>query len=512
MPRETFDASWGDDTFDFDTKSERYSPTHKPDPRDPMYETLTGVPCEHSAERLEKELRDEELQRLGYTVVDRHTATTTLPNELRLLPRIVTMSTVQPERVSWLWDRWIARGMLNLLDGDPGFGKSTITIDLAARVTRGDTMPLASMLVKPADVLLIGAEDHLAMTVRPRLDAAGADLARVHVLEAVPREDDPDAPPTLADVATVESIVAAKGVELVVVDPLMAHLPSGTDAYRDSDLRGLLTPWAQMAQRTGAAILVVRHLRKMGGSAMYRGSGSIGIIGAARSAMLVGRDPDDDTACVLAHCKGNLAPRPDSIRYRVVDHNGVGRIDWLGVAEDVTADRLAALPDTSAKDGETDPVDAAVGALKTVLGDGPVPSKQAMADVHAMTNASPRTIERARSKLGVIAERVTGQSARASGWVLSLPSGGLEKTKTLRCDRGGGGLETESSNYNQSNNSLQTATDSDLAGGVEAGGVEILQTAATRSPGGDGAQTVWSDAVLAGARHRVGLHDFDEDE
>lgn len=425
-------------------------------------------------------------------------------------PRVITMSTVPREHITWLWRGRIARALINLIDGDPGVGKSTITIDLAGRVSTGRPMPLESGDAEPADVLLIGQEDHLGATVLPRLVAAGADLHRVHVLEAVPRVGDPDAPPTLADVSVVEALITEKKIALVIIDPLMAHLPSGTDAYRDSDMRALLSPWAGMAQRTGAAILIVRHLRKMGGSALYRGSSSIGIIGAARSALLVGRDPDDPETCVLAHSKGNLAPPAASLRYRVVDSDGVGRIEWLGTA-DVSADKLAMLVDPNRTD-EIDPVDAAADAIREVLASGPIPTKDLNRDVHAMTGASPRTIERARSKLGVIAEKVTGNSARVAGWVLRLPgTGGVENAS--RPPRGdcGGVLEPDSDKPYTSLRSLQTATGSASAGGLDRGGVAHDQNAATRSPGGVERQAVWSEAVLRDAQRRSGLHAEDDE-
>lgn len=413
--------------------------------------------------------------------------------------RVVTMSTVKRERVNWLWKAWIARGMLNLVDGDPGVGKSTASLDLAARVTRGREMPNeAPSRREPADVILIGNEDHLGATVMPRLEAAGADLTRVHAIVAVPTPGDKDAPPTLADVVQVEQVIRDKKVALVIIDPLMAHLPSGTDAYRDSEMRALLGPWAMMAQRTGVAVVLVRHLRKMGGSALYRGGGTVGIVGAVRSAMLVGRDPDDAESCVLAHSKGNLAPAPKSLRYRVVDCEGIGRIEWLGVADGVTADHLAALPDQHAK--ETDPVDAAADALKSLLASGPRPTKEANAEVHAMTGASPRTIERARSKLGVVAHKQSGQSARVAVWMLSLPGGGVDNEQDRLEDPGGGVVEDERRISSESLQSLHTATDQKLSGGLEGGGLVEVHTAATRS------QTVWSDAVWSDARRR-GLHD-----
>lgn len=479
----------------------------------PLDEIIADIRQAHWRDRLRavgmEAPDDPEPNAMGFTVIDRDEPSGAQDTSAPLLvPRVVTMSTVQPERAEWLWRQWIPLGMLSVIDGDPGVGKSTITIDLTARITRGDAMPFATEKRDPADVLLIGAEDHLAMTVRPRLDAANANAARVHVLEAVPRAGDPNAPPTLADVSIVEAIVTEKRIRAIVIDPVMAHLPSGTDAYRDSELRELLTPWAQMAQRTGCAVLAVRHLRKMGGAAIYRGGGSIGMIGAARSALFVGRDPDDPDACVLAHSKGNLAPSPKSLRYRVVDHDGVGRIDWLGVAENISADRLAASPNQH-ENNEPNPVDAAFEALKHLLADGPRLTKDLERDVRAMTGASPRTIERAREQLrkecGAICRN---QSATRGGWTLELPGGGLRSGEDRQCDPGGGLLASDSTITTKSLEETKSATTADSTGGHGGWRSGFSKNAATDSHGGE-RQTGWSEAVYLDTQ-RAGLHEDDE--
>lgn len=471
------------------------------DPRDPLF-----LPGRDQPYPSEQRANEEELATLGMTV---HDASGLADNPSVTMPpstaRLITMSTVKRETISWLWRARIARGLLNLIDGDPGVGKSTITIDIAARVTRGEAMPLETGKTAPADVLLIGAEDHLAATVLPRLMAAGADLSRVHVLEAVPREGDPDAPPTLADVVEIENIVAQKKIAVVFIDPLMAHLPSGTDAHRDSDMRAVLSPWAAMAQRTGVAVVIVRHLRKMGGPAIYRGSSSIGIIGAARSALLVGRDPDDPETCVLAHAKGNLAPPPPSLRYRVVDHDGVGRIEWIGTV-DCSADRLAALPDARGE-GEDNSREPVREALRQVLASGEVAVSEVIKDVIAMTGTSRRTIERAREDLGIKSAK------RGKAWVLYLPGGGHESGdfRPSPPAQSGGGVDEKTDLRERDRNGMKTATH---GGGLGRGGHESVNSATSVAPGGLGGverQTTWSSAVYADARHR-GLHDEVDDE
>ena len=191
--------------------------------------------------------------------------------------------------MKWLWPGRIPFGKITVLDGDPGTGKSLITIDLAARASRGLAMPddTRSDLGGPCGVLFLSAEDDPADTIRPRLDAANADVARVRILTGV-RVRNGQRMPTVLDLHAIEVAVAETAAKFVVIDPLMAHL-AATDSHRDQDVRGVLAPLAALAARHGVALLVVRHLNKSGrGHPLYRGGGSIGIVGAARSALLVG--------------------------------------------------------------------------------------------------------------------------------------------------------------------------------------------------------------------------------
>jgi hypothetical protein len=260
-------------------------------------------------------------------------------------PVLTRLDTVTPQPVLWSWPGRIPRGMVTLLDGNPGEGKSTLAIDVAARVTRAWAMPPDSGPApggKPEGVLLLSAEDDLRRTIRPRLDAAGADLARVFSFEAV-RQGDDERPPVLPwDLALVEAMIRAEGIGLIVVDPFMAFLDGRIDAHRDSDVRRCLHNFKRLAERCVVAILIIRHLNKLvGGPALYRGGGSIGITGAARSALLAGRDPADPGRHVLASVKCNLGGMVPSLAYQLVGSltDGVARIEWLGPV-DLTADDI----------------------------------------------------------------------------------------------------------------------------------------------------------------------------
>ena len=170
---------------------------------------------------------------------------------------------------------------------------------------------------EPAGVVILSAEDDLRDTIRPRLDAAGADVDRVLALEVVPDVEGGERLPTLPiDAHYILTAVRLMGACLVVVDPLSAYLGVTINSHRDQDCRRALWPLAKLAEETGAAVVVVRHLNKGNASnPLYRGGGSIGIIGAARLGLLVARDPDNGDRRVLASTKCNLAKLPASLGF-----------------------------------------------------------------------------------------------------------------------------------------------------------------------------------------------------
>jgi hypothetical protein len=329
----------------------------------------------------------------------------------------VCLADVRPERVEWLWPGRLPLGKVIVLDGDPGLGKSTLALDWAARVSAGRAWPDGSPCPRGA-VLLLSAEDGLADTVRPRLDAAGADPARIHALIDVPTAGTDgqveQVPPQLPrDVPHLEQVVTEHGVRLVVLDVLMAYLGGGTNSYRDQDVRAALTPLVAMADRTGCCVVMLRHLRKGGGDALTAGGGSIGIIGAVRGGMTVGRDPDDEDGRILAVSKMNLARHPDSLGWRLIDTDaGVARVEYTGPRHGVTADDLTRR-DPGGTESDEDR-DAIVTALRDLL-DGNGGSIDAKTGEAAMARLgySPKQVRAARKRAGI--ESV--KAGYSGGWV-----------------------------------------------------------------------------------------------
>jgi hypothetical protein len=321
--------------------------------------------------------------------------------------KMICLADVQPEAVTWLWPGRIPVGKLVTLDGDPGLGKSTLALNLAAPITNGGRWPDGSRCDYPGAVILLSAEDGLADTTRPRADAAGADVTRIHAIEGVPTvEADGEVtlrPPTLADVAALEEAVVLTGARLLVVDVLMAYLPSGADSHKDQDIRRVLSRLSALADRTGCTVLLLRHLNKAkGGDPMYRGGGSIGIVGAARAGLLVAPDPDDPERRVLASVKSNLGPAPESLAYRLVSHgeHGVARVQWEGQTSH-TASTLLATPDGDEDRGAA--TEAEQWLADFLEQQGAAPSKSVKAEA-AKVGIKERTLQRAVHSLPITVE------------------------------------------------------------------------------------------------------------
>lgn len=261
---------------------------------------------------------------------------------------LVTLADVVAERVKWLWPGRIPARKLVTLDGDPALGKSTLAITFAAHVSTGRPWPDGTPCPLGA-VMVLSAEDGMADTIRPRLDAAAGNPTRVHCLTGVRTvaEDGEitTRPLTLADVAAIREVIERTRARLLIVDVLMAYLPGKVDSHRDQDVRAVLHRITEVAEVTGCTVLLLRHLNKSGaGSPMYRGGGSIGIVGAARAGYVVAPDPDDDTGRirVLACIKSNLAEQPPSLTYRLESAPGshVARVVWGNASPHSAADLL----------------------------------------------------------------------------------------------------------------------------------------------------------------------------
>ncbi|HEV3083594.1 MAG TPA: AAA family ATPase, partial [Gemmataceae bacterium] len=314
----------------------------------------------------------------------------------------VVISEVAPCAVPWVWPGWIPAGKITVLDGDPGTGKSTLLIDLAARLSRGRAMP-DGQAAGPAAVILLTAEDNLADTVRPRLEAADADLARCHSWRAVEGSRQLLLP---RDLGLLERRVQETGARLLIVDPFFAFLDGRLDGNRDQHVRICLSQLSGLCERHDLAAVLVRHLTKRGPQkALYRGGGSIGIIGSARAGLLLARDPERPTGRILAGTKRNLAEGGPSLALHLetVTETGTGRICrvvWDGPCQQ-EADQLLA---PAAGPNEQGRLREAVEFLRTFLGNCPRSATDVFR-VAATAGIMPITLRRAKEILGVYSEK-----------------------------------------------------------------------------------------------------------
>lgn len=302
---------------------------------------------------------------------------------------LLSLSDVPPKKVEWLWTNRIPLGELTILDGDPSVNKSSFTLDLAARVSNGGDMPDGSPGVQGGVLALLG-EDSLEKTIVQRLAAASANLARINTFKKLPSLPD--------GLSEIEAAIAKTQAKLLLIDPLMAFL--GCDANGDQKVRSALTPLKEIAGTTNCAVVMVRHLTKRGGKhSLYRGSGSIGIVAATRSALLIGKSPDEPNFRVLCQTKSNLGPLAPSLLFEPVDSDGIVTIGWRGECEFTADDLLSAAPSKS--EGK---LAEAMSFLASLLENGPV-SQRAIKSKAIDEGIALRTLDRAKEILEVVSER-----------------------------------------------------------------------------------------------------------
>lgn len=337
----------------------------------------------------------------------------------RLTPIVVCMADVKPRPVEWLWPGRIALGKLTVIAGDPGLGKSFLTCDLAARVSIGSPWPDDPSRRAPLGrVVLMNFEDDLADTIRPRLDRHGADVERIGILTAVRdaidgnRERQFDLSRDLD--ALEQAIVAQADCKLVVIDPVMACLGRDTDSHKTADVRALLAPLSELAARHRVAIVAVSHLNKGNGPAMYRTSGSLAFVAAARAVWCATKDKDNPQRRLFLPVKNNLGNDLSGLAYAIVD----GMVAWERDAVTVTADEALTV-DPQRRGPEADERTEAADYLRRALAGGPRLTKEVEAEAREGHGIALGTLKRARSELGVVAYQTTIPGP----WWLALPNG-----------------------------------------------------------------------------------------
>ncbi|MBA3485324.1 MAG: AAA family ATPase [Pirellulales bacterium] len=391
------------------------------------------------------------------------------------------LANLPTQEVNWLWPGRIPIGKVTLLVGDPGVGKSLIALDVAARLTAGAPWPDAaecgrsnaecgsneadsrpatpaphSPFRRPHSVLLLSAEDDLADTIRPRLEAAGADCSRIIALPANWSPDDPaglhretmklrdgrplserPAPPRpfdlRQDIPLLDAIIQRRpDCRLVIIDPLSAFLGPGVETL-NAEVRRVMAALADLAARRRLAVVAINHLRKAQGAALHRSMGSLAFVAAARSTWLVAKDPADAGRRLLLPVKNNLAalggPLACTIQTAGPERQPI--IEWSPDAPAITADEALnpskrpthPKPPTGRPNIERE--DAARW-LQNALAEGAKPSAQI--ERHAMAHGLRRTtVRRAFRELG--GEAVKSGFGPLSEWYWRLPGVGEQEPK-----------------------------------------------------------------------------------
>jgi hypothetical protein len=335
-------------------------------------------------------------------------------------------SDIKPEALRWLWPGRIPLGKITLLVGDPGLGKSLLTIDIASRVTRGQPFPDGAVC-ESGVVIMASAEDDPADTIRPRLDAASAVASRVHTLEGVrvvQNNGSASERPFQLEMgiaALEETLLRMPDVRLIVIDPISAYL-GNTDSNCNAEIRGLLSPLATLAARHHVAVLCVTHLRKSAGPAVHRANASIAFTAAARASWAVAADPAEPERRLMLAVKQNLGPAIGGLAFRIATENGPPRLNWDQGAVNLTAnDVLGSVEDRESQDAKRE----AESWLKEQLGSGPISVQQLQAEAKT-EGLSWATVRRAKESLGVVAKK----SGLHGGWQWRLEDAQAEGAQT----------------------------------------------------------------------------------
>lgn len=333
---------------------------------------------------------------------------------------ITRLSEIQTEQINWLWPSRIARGKLTLIAGDPGLGKSLLTVAIAATISKGGAWPDDNTAAPIGDVILLSAEDDPADTIRPRLDAAMGDCTRVHILQAV-KDESKDGSQVQRmfslknDLAVLEQQLSVMSeCQLLIVDPVSAYL-GDTDSHNNADVRGVFAPLADLAARHKIAIIAVSHLNKgIGNNALYRTTGSLAFVAAARAAHLVTKDNDNPQRRLFLPIKNNLAKDSAGLAYSITEaENGAPLIVWETEPVVMTADEALVVPEEAI---HTD-TGWAAEFLRDLLADGSLPAAEVKKQAReAGINEKP--LRSARERLGIKPKK----SAFSGGWEWSLPN------------------------------------------------------------------------------------------
>ena len=305
--------------------------------------------------------------------------------------KLINMEDIKCENVEWLWYPFVPYGKITIIQGDPGEGKTTLVLQMIAKLTRGETI-INEETKEPINVIYQTAEDGLSDTIKPRLVAANADCSKVLVI------DDKETPLTMLDVR-LEKAIAETSARLVVLDPIQGFLGADVDMHRANEIRPVMKHIAEIAEKYRCAIILVGHMNKCNmGKSAYRGLGSIDFQAAARSVLIVGRIKDEPEIRVVCQIKNSLAAEAKSIAFKLSEKNG---FEWLGEC-DVKAEELLCGTAKGMKQK------TAVHFLEDTLSKGKM-AQTKIAELAEEKGISNKTLRNAKKSLDIKASKIGNQ-------------------------------------------------------------------------------------------------------
>lgn len=305
--------------------------------------------------------------------------------------KLINMQDIEVESVSWLWYPFIPYGKVTIIQGDPGEGKTTLVLQIIARLTRGESI-IDEKEQPQINVIYQTAEDGLADTIKPRLLSADADCSKVLVI------DDRDTPLTMRDVRLEQAIVETNA-KLVVLDPIQGFLGADVDMHRANEIRPIMKHISVLAEKYKCAIILIGHMNKCSvGKLAYRGLGSIDFQAAARSVLIVGRIKDEPEIRVVCQTKSSLAPEAKAVAFRLNEETG---FEWIGEL-DITADDLLSGTVKGTKK------QAAMNFLENLLADGRMAQTEII-ELARQKGISDKTLRNAKDELKIKSKRVNNQ-------------------------------------------------------------------------------------------------------
>ena len=307
-------------------------------------------------------------------------------------------SSIETKDINWLWYPYIPYGKITLIEGDPGEGKSTFALNIAALLTKGENIPDGYLVPNPELVIYQCSEDDLSDTVKPRLISAQADCSKVVYII------NDDNALTLENKRIEDTIKSTKS-KLFILDPIQSFLPQESDMFSMGRMRSILGKLSVTAAKYNCAMLLIGHMNKSNsGKNLYRGMGSIDIAAIARSVLMIQKDESDPTIRYMYQIKSSLAPIGSTIAFNFDKSHG---FKCIGAAKNDAKFNLNSY--NYGKKG------AASDLLVSLLSEGAMPSQEIIRFMYD-SGCGKRTLYDLKKELNIVSFKEN------KAWFWKLPN------------------------------------------------------------------------------------------